>query len=271
MFKNILKTVWIALLSASIKLIAQNLTKAGFVGLPKLGAIPLEYLVINIIIFSALTILFIYIESYLPFNSMFKGIAYTILISIIWIALIFQPEMFENFRSYLIGVGVFFLPMMVFGMLLGYLSTSKKNKFIVTKDLFKYFIIAVFWLGFHAIYMTFIPPNKTQIANYGIWLLTASAVISIIVGFFYEIHIGSKYNTLLITSIIILVVFSTFYLDRFATNKSFRWEFFIRLLLDVVSIILSIQVIELYITRFRVDILKKLERKEEDNKKSLHK
>lgn len=249
MVKKVLKTLWISALSTVMKLLAQTLTKSGFGELPKLGTVPIEYLVINFIVFASLTVLFIFIVDYIPTYKLLKGVLYSLLISFVWTALIFQPQLFEDFRGYIINIGVFLIPMVVYGAFLGYLSTEKKNHYKFSKDDLKYLIISLLWLVFHMIFVIFIPPMRAHFLNYAMWLLTASVIIGFIFGFFYHIHIESKYNTLLISSIIVAVVFFSFYIDRYATGKTFEWAFFIRLLLDIISVVLSLQVIELYTTK----------------------
>lgn len=249
MLKKTLKTLWIAALSTLMKVLAQNLTRPGFGELPKLGSIPLEYLAINFIIFVGLTVLFIVIEEYMPTYKLLKGVLFSLLVSVIWIALLFQPLLFSNFKDYVTGIGVFFVPMLIYGAFLGYLSSEKKYKFTISRTQFRYFIISFTWLIFHLIFIIFIPPPKAQLFNYFIWLLGASFIIGFISGFFYEIHLNSKYNTLLVSSIIVVVFLFTFYIDRYASGKPFEWEYFIRFLLDAVSVILALQVIELFSTK----------------------
>lgn len=253
MLKKVLKTLWIASLSTLMKLLAQNLTRDGISGLPTLGSIPYQYIIGSFLMFVSLTILFIFIVDYLPFNKMFKGIFYAFFIGLLWTSIMFKPETFKSIEDYFVGIAVLITPLMVFGVFLGYLSNDKKISFKFHKSLLTNYVIGFLWLLFHIMFMVFSPPGKDLRVNYIIWIVITSIVVSVVIGFFYEIHINSKYNTLLITSIIIAVIFINFYADRFISDRLFEWIYLIRLLLDVVSIMLSIQVLELFKPRMKVE------------------
>ncbi len=243
--KKILKTLWIAALTTLTKLLALTLTKDGFSKLPTLGSVPFEYLAINFLLFVGLTVLFIYIEENIPVFKLLKGVVFSMLVSIVWSALIFQPALFDNITKYLTGIFIFMGPMLIYGAFLGYLSTENKKKFSFTKKHLIYLFISAGWLIFHLLFMIFVPPLEGYRFKYILWLIPTSLIIGLTFGFFYLIHEDSKYNPLVISSIIVLVIFLGYYADRFVSDKSFEWVFFIRILLDVVSVILTIQVIEL--------------------------
>lgn len=251
--KTVLKTIWISGLSTITKLLAQTLRADGFKDINTIRMafieVPIEYLLINFFIFVALTILFIFINEQIPTYKLIKGVVYGLIVTVFWTALRFQPNIFENFMQNLIDIIVFSIPMIIYGVFLGYLASDKTTTFKFSKKQISSLIISLGWLLIHLIYMIFVPPAKGQTFNYIIWLLTASIIIGIIFGFFYQLSLKCKYNTLLINALIVMVMFSSYYAYRFSIVNKFDLMLFIRVLLDIISVLLSIQFIELYLGR----------------------
>lgn len=138
--KASLKTLWISFLSTIIKILAQTLTTEGFSDINTIKVafteVPIEYFAINFFIFVALTVLFILINQQIPAYKLLKGFIYTIMVSFVWTALRFQPNVLENFAKYAYGVATFFIPMIIYGALLGYLSTDRQKNLNFLKTCF---------------------------------------------------------------------------------------------------------------------------------------
>lgn len=95
------------------------------------------------------------------------------------------------------------------------------------------------------------PPAKSQIFNYIIWVLFTALVIGVTFGFFYEIHLKTKYNSIYMASIVVFVVFVSYYAYQFSLNNEFDLKLVIKVLLDIVSVIISILFIEIYLNRLK--------------------
>ncbi len=252
-FKLVFKVIWISILSTFLLVLSQNLTNEGFEGITKIKMsvidVPIEYLLINFLIFVALTILFIYVNKFIPTRKLLKGIFYVVVIIVLWIALRFQPFLFENFSKYLHDSVVFAIPMIIYGVLLGYLSTDKKIDFKLDRRQISYLIISAVWLLFHIIYIVIAKPAKGQLANYGIWLIMTSLIIGLVFGFIYETIYLSNYNSFFVTSISIFLIFTTYYGYRFTLSGKLDLELFIRVALDVFSVIIATQFLDFYFNR----------------------
>lgn len=253
--KPALKTLWISLLSTFTLVLAQTLTAEGFKGINTIRLsflqVPFEYLVINFFVFVLLTILFIMINEMLPFRKLSKGIVYAAMVSIIWIALRFQPSAFEDFRKYIFDSFVFMIPMLIYGIFLGYLATEKTATFKFQKQQYSYLIISITWILFHLIYVFVSSAAKGQVLNYIVWLIIASLIIGFIFGLIYEFSLESKKNSFYISSFSVILIFSSFYAYQYAINRQIDVQLFIRVALDIASIILAVQVLEIYLNRFK--------------------
>lgn len=252
-FKLVFKVLWISLLSTFLLVLSQNLTSEGFEGITKIKMsfidVPIEYLIINFLIFSTLTILFIYVNKFIPVRKLLKGVFYVAVIVILWIALRFQPYLFENFSKYLHDSFVFALPMIIYGVLLGYLSSDKAIDFKFEKRQISYLIISLVWILFHIIYMVIAKPANGQFGSYIIWLISTGLVIGLVFGFIYETIYLTDYNSFLNTSISIFLIFTTYYGYRFTISRNLDLELFIRVALDVFSVIIATQFLDFYFNR----------------------
>lgn len=253
--KPILKTLWISLLSTLILVLSQSLTEKGFQDINTIRLafiqVPIEYFIINFFIFVLLTILFIKINDLLPVHKLAKGIFYAGMVSLIWTALRFQPLIFEDFERYLYDSFVFIIPMIIYGVFLGYLASNKSNSIKFEKGQLTHLIISVVWILFHIVYMLIFGSAKGQVFYYILWLITTSLIIAVVFGLVYEISYAKNKNTFINVSLAVIVVFITYYSYRFAIKGQFEMKFLIRVLLDFISIMLAVQIIELYFNRFQ--------------------
>lgn len=260
--KRIFKITWISVLSTFILVLSQNLTSEGFQGVNTIKMsfvdVPFVYLIINFSIFVALTILFIFFNKFIPSRKLLKGVIYSMIISILWIALRFQPMMVENFKKHLVDSIVFIIPMVMYGIFLGYLAEENKVQFKFERRQLSYLIISMTWIVFHIIYMIIARPAQGLVLYYLIWLVTTSLIISIVFGAIYEMYYLSKFNGFFITSISVFLIFISYYGYRYTLTGSVDIELFIRVALDVFSVVLAIQLLEFYFNRFTNKKLKEV-------------
>lgn len=253
--KPILKTFWISLLSTFILVLSQNLTEKGFQDINTIRLafveVPIEYFIINFFVFVLLTILFIKINDLLPIHKLAKGILYAVMVSFIWTALRFQPLLFEDIKRYLFDSFVFIIPMIIYGIFLGYLASNKSTSFKFEKRQFAHLIISLTWILFHIIYMIISGSAKGQVFYYIIWLLTTSLIIALVFGLVYEVSYVNNKNTFINMSLAVIIVFVTYYSYRSAIIGQFQIQLLIRVMLDFVSIMLAVQIIELYFNSFK--------------------
>lgn len=254
--KRIFKIFWISLLSTMVLLFAQTLTSKGFDGFNTIRLsfidVPLEYFIINFLVFAILTILFIIINELLPVHKLAKGVFFSAMISIVWIALKFQPSAFENFSRYIFDSFVFMIPMLIYGVFLGYLATDKRTVFKFEKKHLAYLIISVIWILFHLIYVFISGVAKEQVFDYIVWIIFASLILGLVFGLIYEFSLENKKNSFYLTSLSVFLIFISYYAYQFAINGEIDVQLIIRVALDIVSIILAIQVLEMYFNRFMV-------------------
>lgn len=254
-WKPVLKTLWISLLSTLILVLSQNLTEKGFQDINTIRLafveVPIEYFIINFFVFVLLTILFIKINDLLPVHKLAKGILYAGMVSIIWTALRFQPLIFEDIKRYLYASFVFIIPMLIYGIFLGYLASNKSTTFKFEKRQFAHLIISAIWILFHIIYMFISGSAKGQVFYYILWLVTTSLTIALVFGLVYEISYANNKNTFINMSLAVIIVFLTYYSYRFAIQGQFEMKLLIRVLLDFISIMLAVQIIELYFNSFQ--------------------
>lgn len=253
--KPILKVLWISFLSTFTLVLSQTLTVNGFkdINTIKLSflEVPIEYFVINFFVFVILTIVFIIIEKLMPVHKLGKGVLYAVMVSFVWIALKFQPIAFENIKRYIFDSLVFIIPILIYGIFLGYLATENKETIAAKKSQLSYLSISVIWILFHLIYMAISGVAKNQLFNYIVWLIIASLVLGLVFGLIYEFSLKGKTNNLFVTSIAVLLIFISYYAYRFAINRLFDVQLLIRISLDITSIILAIQFIEIYLNRIK--------------------
>ena len=253
--KPILKTLWISFLSTFTLVLSQTLTASGFenintIKLPFLE-VPIEYLIINFFVFVMLTILFILLNDLMPVHKLSKGVLYSFMVSLVWIALKFQPSAFENISKYIFDSIVFMIPILIYGVFLGYLATEKTKTFEFKKRQLGFSSISAVWILFHLIYMAISGSAKGQVFNYISWLIVASLILGLVFGLIYEFSLAGKKNSLFVTSISIVLIFVSFYAYQFAVQGEFDVKLLIRISLDITSIILAIQFFEIYLHRLQ--------------------
>lgn len=251
--KPILKLLWISFLSTFTLVLSQTLTASGFKDINTIRLsfleVPIEYFIINFFVFVILTIVFILTEKLMPIHKLGKGVFYSTMVSFVWIALKFQPIAFENVKRYIYDSLVFMIPILIYGIFLGYLATEKKESFAFKKSQLGYFFISAIWILFHLIYMIISDSAKNQLFNYIVWLLIASLVLGLVFGLIYEFSLKGKRNSLFVTSIAVILIFISYYAYRFAVNSLFDVQLLIRISLDITSIILAIQFFDIYLNR----------------------
>lgn len=255
--KPILKTLWISLLSTMTLILAQTLTTRGFEGFNTIRLsfldVPLEYFIINFLMFLMLTILFIVINELLPMHKLSKGLFYALMVSIVWIALKFQPNGFENFKTNMFASFVFIMPLLIYGLFLGYLATEKTFTFEFKERQKYYFIVPLVWILFHLIYVFVSGVAKGQVVNYIIWIIVTSLILGLVFGLIYELSLKSKKNSFYLTSLAIVIIFGSFYAYQYAINREIDIQILIKLALDIVSIILATQVLEIFFNKLNED------------------
>lgn len=251
--KPILKTLWISFLSTFTLVLAQTLTTNGFENINKIRLsfleLPIEYFIINFFVFVILTILFIMLNDSLPVHKLAKGILYALMVSLVWIALKFQPSAFENIRKYIFDSIVFMIPILIYGVFLGYLATEKTKTFEFKKRHLGYSLISAIWILFHLIYMSISGSPEGQVFNYIVWLILASLILGLVFGLIYGFSLSSEKNSLFVTTIAVIIIFFSYYAYQFAVRSEFDVKLLIRISLDITSIILAIQFFEIYLHR----------------------
>lgn len=254
--KPYLKTFWISALSTFILVFAQTLTEDGFQNIRAIEFanfdLPLQYILANFFNFVLLTVVFIIIEKYIPTKKLLKGVIYAAIIYFLWFALKLQPIVGETFKTRFYSSLTFLVPLFIYGIFLGYLALDSEIKFKFEKRQLAYSIISLIWILFHIIYLFIDKTAEGQILQYIIWLVLTSLIIGIVFGLIFEFTYLNKGNGFFLTSVSTLIIFSSYYIYMFSVIGHFELKLFIRSLLDIISVTLAIQMVEIYFNRFKV-------------------
>jgi uncharacterized membrane protein len=81
-------------------------------------------------------------------------------------------------------------------------------------------------------------------------VIPTSLALGLVFGLIYEFSLTSERNSLYVTSAAVIVIFISYYAYQFAINRTADIQLFIRVLLDITSIILAIQFFEIFSNRF---------------------
>lgn len=243
--KTILKIIWISLLSTVVKVLTQVLVDDNFLtflspGEPRIEPFHIEYLIINIVVFVVLTIIFIYGRKYIPVSKLFKGVVYSFSITLIWFALKFEPNSEETIYNYFLNILIFFIPMMIYGLFLGYLSDEKTSTYKIKENILSSVIYLSSWIFLRIIYIVLeINQASFKVFTGTLWLVLTGTAIGLVFGLLYDMSKLPKRQTLHWIFIFSLAVFPGYYLSEYTINKLFNPYRFLAVSLDVLAIIIS--------------------------------
>lgn len=257
-FKPIFKILWISLLSTFTLVLSQALTTKGFENINTIRLffleVPIKYLAINFLVFVMLTIVFMLLNDKLPVHKLLKGVVYSLMVSFVWVVLQFQPITFETATKYIFDSIVFMIPMLFYGIFLGYLATEKTVVYEEQSSFFGFLSISIIWILFHLIYMVISESAEGQLLSYIVWLVIAGLIIGLIFGVIYDFSLSGTKNGLFITIIAVILIFGSYYAYQYALNDVVDVQLLIRIALDTTSIMLAIQFSEIYLYRVKKEV-----------------
>ncbi len=243
--KTLFKIIWISLLSTIVNILTKILVDDNFLAFlkldePRLERFHVEYILINIVVFILLTMVFIYGKKYLPSTKLSKGIVYSLGISLIWFALKFEPTPNEKLMSYILNIITFFIPMMIYGVFLGYLSSEKEVEYKVTEAFLSSFIYLSAWIFLRIIYLTFDVSKEEFLVFRGtLWIVLTGVVIGVIFGLLFDVKTKTSKQTFVWIFLVSAVTFSCFYLLEYTMDGMFNPYRFLALTLDIIAIVVA--------------------------------
>lgn len=245
--KTVFKITWISILSTIVRGLAQMLTKEGFSNVAKLstmvGPLPIYYFIVNFVFFLAITIMFIPLNKYIPSSKLTKGIVYSVSIGIIWFALRFEPNTYISVFAYLIDIIVFFIPLAIAGVFLGYLADDEKPLYKPTRySLITSGFVAVFWIVGKIIYFLLDPqePKDPNLFTNTIWLLLTGLIIGMVLTIIFETIQASRTQTFLYMGVMLVIIFIGFYLYKQVVNPKFYALLSLKPLIDIVFVTMGL-------------------------------
>ena len=240
--KKVFKITWISILSTLVKMLAQLLTKDGFQNFNSfktaIGDIPYEFILVNFLVFVLLTIVFIYVNDKIPSTKLSKGLLYSLCVSLVWFVLRFEPNSYDQIIDYFIDILIFFVPMLIYGIFLGYLSDPRKHSLDFSKSYVASIFVGAFWILFRVIYflIDIDEPKTNNTISVIIWLLVAGVVIGFIFWMIYKnIRMNIVSSQLCIFGIS-LMVFLSYYSFEFVSLKSFYSLQLLKITFDLLAI-----------------------------------
>lgn len=243
--KIVFKITWISVLSTLVKMLAQLLSKDGFQNFNSLktaiGDIPYEFILVNFLVFVILTVVFIYINDKIPSTKLSKGLLYSLSISLVWFVLRFEPNSYDQIIDYFVDILIFFVPMLIYGTFLGYLSNPRKHQINFSRSYFAGIIVGVFWILFRALYflIDIDEPKTNNFISVLIWLVVSGVIIGFIFWIIYKnIRMGIVSSQLCILGIS-LMVFLSYYCFEFISLKSFYPLQLLKITFDLLAISLG--------------------------------
>lgn len=243
--KTLFKIVWISLLSTIVNILTKILVDDNFLTFlsldePKLERFHIEYTLINLVVFTILTIVFMQIKKYIPSSKLTKGIVYSLSISVIWFALKFDPTGSEKILQYIFNVITFFIPMMIYGIFLGYLSSEKTFSFKISESFLSSFIYLSVWVLLRVIYINLeFDKGLPHIVSGTLWLVITGTIIGIVFGLAFDLSYDGKKETLRWILLVAIITFGGYYLLEYTLEKLYNPYRFIAVGLDVGSVMIA--------------------------------
>lgn len=243
--KIALKILWISVLSTLVKMLAQLLSKDGFRNFSSLktavGDIPYEFILVNLLVFVILSVLFVLLNDKIPSTKLSKGLLYSISISLVWFVLRFEPNSYDSIWDYLVDTVVFFAPMIIYGVFLGYLSTQKRHLVDFSKSYLSSLIIGSLWVILRVVYFIIDvdEPKTNDYVSVSIWLFSAGIVIGGIFWMIYKNIRLKKLQSALWILAISIVIFGSFYAFEFITLKTFYPLILLKIGFDIIAILVG--------------------------------
>ncbi len=243
--KTIFKLFWISLLSTIVNILTKTLVDDNFLAFlsldePKLERFHIEYFIINYVVFTILTLIFIYGKRYIPTSKLTKGVVYSLTISVIWFALKFEPAKNFNLLKYILNVITFFIPMMIYGIFLGYLSSEKTFAYKLSEGFLSSFIYFSSWILLRVIYINLeINQGFFRVFSGALWLSAAGVIIGALFGLIFDSSYGSKREILRWILLVSIITFGGYYMLEYTLEKFFNPYRFIAVALDVIAIVIS--------------------------------
>lgn len=249
--KTVFKVTWISFLSTIVRGLAQMLTKEGFKNVSSintmLGPLPIYYFIVNFVFFLAITIMFIPLNKYIPSSKLTKGIVYSMSIGLIWFALRFEPNTYINALAYIVDIIVFFIPLAIAGVFLGYLADDEKRVYKPSKNSFiASTMVAAFWIVGKIIYFLLDPkePKDTNLLTNMIWLLLTGLIIGMTIIIIFETIKAPRTQTFMYMSIMLIIIFIGFYTYKQVINPKFYFLLTLKPLIDIVFVTSGLLLVE---------------------------
>ena len=240
--KKVFKITWISVLSTLVKMLAQLLSKDGFQNFNSLktaiGDIPTEFILVNFLVFVILTVVFIYMNNKIPSTKLSKGLSYSLSISLVWFVLRFEPNTYDKIIDYFVDTLIFFVPMLIYGVLLGYLSSPRKHLIDFSRSYYASIIVCVLWILFRVLYfiIDIDEPKTNHTISVLVWLVVTGAVIGFIFWMIYKNLRMNMVSSQLSILGISIIVFLSYYCFEFISLKSFYPLELLKITFDLLAI-----------------------------------
>ncbi|MFA5720039.1 MAG: hypothetical protein WC939_03160 [Acholeplasmataceae bacterium] len=243
--KTTFKVTWISLLSTIVTLLTHILADTkyhpSFILKTPIVDIPYLFLIVMLLVYFLLTLLFIGINQMIPTTKLKKGIVFTTLVSIIWIILSMYPSKITSFSSFLGSILIILVPMSVYGIFLGYLSSEKKVEFSKRMPYFSLVSIMVFWLLFRYLYY-FMDGDEPKIKDVKtiVWFLSSGLFIGLVFSMF-KMYINSP-ALIKLTWLFNLsaTIFIGYYLFSYSLDTVFYSIQYVKISFDVLGVMMGV-------------------------------
>lgn len=244
--KTTFKVTWISLLSTIVTLLSHMLADANyhtvFVIKTPLFDIPYLFILVVLFIFLLLTLIFIGIKPFIPTSKLTKGLIYSNLIALIWIVFNLEPRATLSFFGFIVQILVIIIPLNIYGVFLGYLSSDKTYKHAFSFTYIGMIIILISWLAFRGLYYFIdVDARKTSdLLQTLVWLLGSSVVIGFVFTYLLNVIKQSFLIKLVWLFNIVAAVFIGYYLIAFSLDVVFYPTQYIKIFFDILSVMLGI-------------------------------
>lgn len=243
--KTTFKVTWISLLSTIVTLLTHMLADTkyhpSFILKTPIVDIPYLFLGVMLVVYFLLTLIFIGINHTIPATKLKKGMVFTSLISLVWITFSLHPSKIDNLGSFVLAILIVLVPMSVYGIFLGYLSSEKSVQLSTKIPYTKILIIMVLWLLFRYTYH-FIDGDEPKIKSVGtfFWLISSGLVVGLVFSCLLVYINYPKPLKLLWLFNLAATIFIGFYLIGYSLDSLFYPIQYLKIGFDLLAIMLGV-------------------------------
>jgi hypothetical protein len=156
----------------------------------------------------------------------------------VWFVLRFEPNTYDKIIDYFVDTLIFFVPMLIYGVLLGYLSSPRKHLIDFSRSYYASIIVCVLWILFRVLYfiIDIDEPKTNHTISVLVWLVITGAVIGFIFWMIYKNLRMNMVSSQLSILVISLIVFLSYYCFEFISLKSFYPLELLKITFDLLAI-----------------------------------